>query len=50
MAAMFGVWGRGRWLASAKPRAPGSMIFFSPKSEEAEDSDIQTMATDSRPN
>ncbi|CAJ1349956.1 unnamed protein product [Effrenium voratum] len=24
---------------------PGSMIFFSPKSEEAEDSDIQTMAT-----
>lgn len=23
----------------------GSMVFFSPKSEEAEDSDIQTMAT-----
>ena len=27
---------------------PKSMIFFSPKSEEAEDSDIQTMATATR--
>lgn len=37
------------WLVRERGRCfqaePGSMIFFSPKSEEAEDSDIQTMAT-----
>eukprot|EP00913_Durusdinium_trenchii_P022521 g21156.t1 len=37
------------WLVQERGRCyqvePGSMVFFSPKSEEAEDSDIQTMAT-----